>query len=1091
MRIKKSKFASLLLIVLLIGTQLAIGQNPKKLGFTVHGLVTDASGENLIGATVSVRNGEKVTAVAVTDERGEYSINAISGKDKLEFTYLGYVKKVIMIKNTGTVNVAMESDSKTLGDVVVTGYQTISRERATGAFSKVTGDKLSEKRLSSLSTLLKGELAGYAASSGLIRGTTSMNGVTNPLYVIDGFPIENTRYNSTGSIVENIPNLNLEDIESITILKDAAAASIYGARAANGVIVIVTKKAKKGKTNISFSSSMTYSPYSYYKKHLTDAADIIDLEKEWASNNPNLQTSGATAYAQSLLSNSVYPSQGINTILNYYAGNTTADQEQATLTKLSGQGYHYYNDVAKYAKRDALYQQYNLSLGKATDKNNFNASISYQTNKLNDKYSDNHSIGIDLKNSLNITNWLTFDVGTYTYFNNATTQTFNALSPGYSYMPYDGLVNDDGTAYTSKASSRLSSDKMNIINKYGLYNLDITTLDELGRNLQHTNNFINRTYGKLNIEFTKYLKYNVMFQYEYGTDRTKKMYEKDSYYVRNLVDSYATASNGKATYNLPYGNILYRENQNSNAYTFRQQLNFDKTFGDKHDLTIIAGHEVRQSKLEYNNQTLYNYDPDMLTFSLVNASSLANISGTLLGNSTFSQSNIAYNRYHDDRFISLYSNGAYTYNSKYTATGSIRLDRSNLWGTNVKYQKKPIWSVGGGWNVDKEQFFHVSWIDRLKLRLSYGIGGNIAKDAAPYMTANYSQNNNVGGTQGTISGRPNPDLSWEKTITTNLGIDFSLLKGRLAGSVELYNKQGKNLLANSMGVATEGYGYSTYKINNGEMRNRGIELTLNGTIIRTKDFSWDATVIYGYNKNKVTYVNVEAPVYYLQLDYPSSYPRVGNPYASIYAYKWAGLSDKGLPQVYDASGNKTTDNPSDLKAIVYAGTTEPTTNTSLNMNFTYKDFDLSCLWIYEGGNKMRNTDQPMLGSSYNSALGGYVTTLSPVNKDITKRWRKAGDETTTNVPRAVFGESSDYNYNSATIYNYADINVINAGNLRLSNVSLAYHLPTALIHKCFLSNARLQFNVENALTFAHGRTAKYLLGGYNSPNYVWGLYLNF
>lgn len=480
----------------------------------------------------------------------------------------------------------------------------------------------------------------------------------------------------------------------------------------------------------------------------------------------------------------------------------------------------------------------------------------------------------------------------------------------------------------------------------------------------------------------------------------------------------------------------------------------------------------------------------MLSFSLIDASTLASVYG-LMGGGNFSQRDIAYNRYNDDRFISFYGNAAYTYDDKYMATGSIRWDRSNLWGTNSKYQKKPIWSVGAGWNIDRESFFKVPWINRLKLRFSYGIGGNIAKNAAPYMTAGYSQNNNVNATQGYISGRPNPDLRWEKTTTTNIGLDFSLLKNRLSGSIEYYNKMGTDLLANTMGVPTEGFGYNTYMINNGKMRNRGVEVTLNGNIVHSRDFDLNAMATYSYNKNKVTYVNVKAPVYYLQLDYPQAYPVVGNPYSSVYAYRWAGLSDKGLPQVYDADGNATIDNPYDLNAIVYAGTTEPTTNASLNLSLRYKSLDLSCLWVYRGGHKMRNTDLPMLGSSWNSTLYSYVTTLGPVNSGISNRWKQAGDEKTTNVPRVLFSENPDYNSESYSLYSYADINIIDASSLRLANISLSYHFPQKWLQKVCLSNAKLQFNVENVCTIAKSKAAKYMLGGYVAPNYVWGLSFDF
>ncbi len=1054
---------------------------------TVKGQIVDADGEPLIGVTVRVSGTDNGT---VTDFDGNYELQNVDPNSTIVYSYIG--KKTIERKASSTNSVLiLEDDGNLLDDVVVTGYQQISKERATGSFAKVTAEGLKTKRYDNLSQLLEGEVAGFNTQSGLIRGTTTMNGVTNPLYVIDGFPVESTRYTDFGSLEENVPNINIDEIESITVLKDAAAASIYGARAANGVVVIVTKKAKGKRTNVSFNTSLTWHPYSFHKGRLTDAADIIDLEREWAAANPNLQGDDVAAYAQSIIDDKVYTSQGIQTIANYYAGNISQSEMETRLNQLASMGYRYFDDVAKYAKRDAFYQQYHLSVGRASDGNNFRAALTYRNDKMNDKYSNDNSWAVDLRDKLDITNWLSLTVGSYTYYQKQNQQSFDPMNPGYTYMPYDCLVNNDGSNYVSTQESRLSTSNLSILNNYGLYNLDINPLEEIGRNIRTTNTFLNRSNARIDISLPWDLKYNVMFQYEYAYDRTRQLYDKNSYYVRNLVDQYATDDGaGGTTYNVPFGHIFFRVNQTSKAYTFRQQLNYDHTFADKHNVVALLGHEVRKSVIDYDNSTLYNYDSDMLSFSLVDQNVLNSTYG-LMGGYGLYASDFASIRNIDNRFVSWFANAAYTYDNKYMLSASIRWDRSNLWGTGSKYQNKPIWSLGAGWNTDREPWFNVSWVNRLKLRASYGIAGNIAKDTAPYMTASYSQNYNVGGVSGSITNRPNPSLRWEKTTTTNVALDFAVFNNRLNGSVEFYNKMGTDLLANTMGVPTEGFGYSTYSINNGKMRNRGVELTLNGQIVRTADFTFDAGLTYSYNKNKVVYVNVEAPVYFLQLDYPEAYPIVGNPYNAIYAYRWAGLDQNGLPQVYDAEGEATTYNPSDLAAIIYAGNTEPTHMASLNLHLGYKQFDLSCLWVYQGGHKMRNTDLPMLSNSYNSALWSYVASVSTVNKDIVNRWRNPGDEAKTDIPAAIFAENPLFSSDSNSIYGYADKNVISASNLRLANISLAYNLPTTWLRNISMSSARIQFNVENVATFARSASAKYLLGGYEAPNYVLGLYLDF
>ena len=1027
-----------------------------------------------------------------TNLDGLYEIEVPNSESILVFTSIGFESQEIAVSSSATINITLKEAVNQLGEIVLqTGYQNISSESSTGSFSKITSEDIKEQRPNSLSTLLEGRVVGY--QNGLLRGTTSMNGLTTPLYVIDGFPIEKTRYNEYFSLEENLPDLNIEDIESITVLKDAAAASIYGARAANGVIVITTKKAKLGETNISFSSTLTYSPYKYYTGNLTDSGDVIGLEREWARGNPNLQaTDGSAAtYAASLLDNAVYTSQGMQNLLNFYAGNISESEMNSRLNGLGAMGYQYYDDIEKYAKRDQYFQQHNISFGKATTNNNFNASITYKGNKYDDVFSKDESVGINLKNSTEITDWLSIDLGTYVNYNNSDVQTYNAFSPGFKDQPYNRLVNADGTPFTSTAESRYNNSTIQDISDYGLYSMGITPMDEFGRNLIKSKKFSIRTFAKLNVKFSNALTYNAMFQYEYGVDRNRQLKNKESYDVRNFVNGLATISDDNtAEYNIPYGDILKESNQFSNSYNFRQQLNYNKLFNGVHNVSAIVGTEIRHSKLEYNNHTRYGWDEQTLTFAPVNQVDLLQVYGPFFGGYLY-ENDFSAERELINRYVSLYGNGGYTYNGKYTVTGSLRWDRSNLWGTNNKYQNKPTWSAGASWNVNKESFFQPSWVDMLKLRFSYGIGGNVAKDSAPYLTAYYYNNSNVGGLQGGIDSRPNPELSWEKTTTTNLGVDFSLFKNRLKGTLDYYNKKGEDLLASSNGVPTEGWGFSTYTINNGEMTNKGIEVSLSGTIIKTPSFSWDATLLYAHNKNEVTYVNVEAPVYYLQLDYPSAFPRVGNDFNSIYGYKWAGLSSSGLPQVNDAAGDAVSYEPGDLEAIEDYGTTVPIQSGSFHNSVSYKNFSLSALFIYQLGHKMRNSFLPMFGNSYSRAARGYIPNIDVVNNRINNRWQQTGDEAFTDVPRVVYEYDPDFSSNLESIYSYASINIIDASNVRLSNVSLAYQIPSNLATKLNLQNIRLSFNVENVFMIAKSKDAKYLLGGYQTPNFVFGLNVNF
>ncbi|MDR0738476.1 MAG: TonB-dependent receptor plug domain-containing protein, partial [Prevotellaceae bacterium] len=600
-------------------------QNEAVSGVTVSGIVTDEEQLPLADVAVVIKRNGKMAGGVTTNLDGRYVID-VHPSDSLVFSFIGYTTQTFGVGNRQVLDVQLSSGPVKLDEVVVTGYQTISKERATGSFAKVTSETLDRKRLTNLNTLLEGQVAGF--TGGLVRGTTSMYGSTNPLYVIDGFPVENVRYDAsraTGGITEGLPELNMEDIESITVLKDAAATSIYGARAANGVVVLITKKAAKGKVHISFSSTLAFSPYSYYKDNLTDAADIIDIEREWAANNKSLQdAAGAATYAQNMLNNNVNQTQGIRAILNYHAGNLTEAEMNQKLNALAAQGYRYYDDMEKYAKRNPFQQQYNLSLGKTSDGNMFKASVTYRDNKEEDLYSGDRSLGVNLTNNMTVTKWLKLDIGAYNYYQDEQEQSFNVLSQSvYLYAPYDVLKNPDGSPYTSPASERLTKDNYALINSYGLYSMDITPLDELGMNRAGRKTFQNRTYGRLHIKFAEWLNFTSMFQYEYGSERYSKLSDKNSYDVRSRVNNLASRANNATVFNLPYGNIYNTIDFYSSAYTARQQLDFNKTFGGKHQVTALLGHEVRENKYEFANNTLYNYDPDILSYTLVDAATLA------------------------------------------------------------------------------------------------------------------------------------------------------------------------------------------------------------------------------------------------------------------------------------------------------------------------------------------------------------------------------------------------------------------------------------------------------------------------------------
>ena len=1052
----------------------------------VSGIVLDEYDEPLLGAAVSVPGSPFGT---VTGVDGRFSLALPANINEVSVSYVGMNTQRVPVKAGQPLSVHMSADVSMLSDVVVTGYQTISKERTTGSFTKVTAKDLETKRMNNLTSVLEGKVAGY--NDGKIRGLSTMYGETSPLYVIDGFPVENQVMDYQGTVTTELPDLNMDDIQDITVLKDAAAASIYGARAANGVIVITTKKGSQNeKLEIGVNASLAWKPYKLYTGNLASSADMIGLEREWAQYNTSLQGDGAQTYAQKALAENYYPNSGIRAIMNYYAGNTTEQQMNSTLDALAAKGYNYYDQVAKYAKRDELQQQYNLNIAKTTGRNMFKASVTYKRNAYENKYSKDQSVGINLNNITKITKWMDFEIGAYMNFGDVNEQTYDPLSPGYTIMPYDDLVNADGSYYTRPASLLYTSTKQNALTQYGLYNEDICPMDNLDKGVANTKTMSLRTFARLNIDFTSWLKYTASFQYERGSNKYRQIQEAGSYSVNSVINSYSMLNNGAVSYAVPYGDILNARDQYRKSYNFRQQLSFDYTIKDLHNITAILGTETRENKVDMHKNTYYNYNDQALTSAAIDEATLISGFTNAMGNYAYQYGTLAKFYETKNRYVSFYGNAAYTYDSRYSATFSMRWDRSNLWGTSNQYQNKPIWSAGLSWNISNEKLMKdVTWVNMLKLRATYGITGNVNPTYSPYMVTYSGTDYNIGEAYQYVSTRPNSDLSWEKTKVTNIGLDFSLLNNRLRGTIEYYNKYGERLLATTQGVPTEGYGYSSYAINNGEMRNRGVEVTLSGDVIRTKDFTWTLNGMVALNKNRVEYVNVKAPVYYLALDYSTAYPTIGDQYGALYGYEWAGLDSEGMPQVYNNDGEKVTVAPTDLESIKCIGNAMPTYSGSFGTSLSWHGIDFSMLFTYQGNYKMRNQNMPFLNYQYVSGLG-YVSNLSGLGAGIADRWMKAGDETTTDVPRACFTEAGLPLTSMYSTYYYSSANLLDASHIKLSNISLAYHLPKALLRHAYLQGVRLQLNIENPALWAKSSQAKYQLGGYNATTYVFGVYVN-
>lgn len=1020
---------------------------------TVSGTVTDHDGSPLPGVTV-VADGQK--RWAITDNNGTFVITIPADAVSLLFSFAGMEQKKITLGRLPVVNVVLES--KVLNEVVVTGYQTLSKERATGSFSTVKASDLQNRRIASLSQVLEGNLPGLVSYKGdiSIRGTSTFVGNSSPLYVIDGFPVENLAYNDGGKLVDKVPDINPEDIESITTLKDAAAASIYGARAANGVIVITTKKARPGAARINFSGDFSFTPkYDLSYLHKADANEMIDLTYDFFDNDPNFKTDplGEVAY---LRNGKGIITPALDYLLQSVEGKITRAEADAKLNAMRSKNV-YAQQVLDHLMHTASNQQYNLSVSKASAGNAFNFSTTFKNSQGYNLNDNTKNLGLNFRNTLSVNKWLTAETGFYLNYGDETRPGSSTGKEGIAgtyllnnQLPFESLYDDNGHPLPLR-ESMTAQEKLNA-QKYDLFSSEIIPEKEMNYNLIKTRSIKTRVYGKLNAKVTPWMNYDVMFQYEKNSSKAEQLLDKDSYYMRNKFNTFSTLdANKNKVYKLPVGNAYRNTADYLRGYTFRQQVNINKTFNNRHELTAIAGSETREVKNNRDFNAYFGYDPLTLNYQPINAQDLGNaFNGLNQARAQLSASDLGYQRETTNRYFSFYGNAGYTYNEKYMLSGSIRYDLSNLFGTNPAYQYRPLWSAGASWIMSREKFLeNISWLDILKLRASYGINGNVARDAGPFMVANYSRNTLTNNNSASIYTPPNPNLRWEKTTTTNIGVDFSIIKGRISGSVDVYNKKSNDLLTTI--TINPALGFGTAMANNGAMQNKGVELALKAQVIRQRDFGWDVTINSSFNKNEVTRVDFIAQTAYELVNNYGSYYYKGKPFKSLYSYAYAGLNNLGNPTIYNQQG-KAIDDYLDLPELAhYSGTFVPTFSGALINNIRYKNFLFSCMFVYNAGHVMR-MDVPYEISSFPNSLTG---------AGISNAWKKPGDELITNIPRISWNYDETSDKNNTQYYLYGNNTIVSAAYIKARNLALSYSLPKRWIQHIKLADVKVRVQADN------------------------------
>lgn len=1072
----------------------------------VSGVVKGQDGKPLPGVTVVLENNTRVGAV--TDALGIFSIMLESSENaKFVFKYLGKKTRVVVLEEYRSENgfrpldIILEDQTTDLGEVVVTGYQTISKERATGSYAIVDGETLTRQYSSDIVSGLEGKVAGVVKSGGdmVIRGTSTFNANSDPLYVIDGFPVEGdasggrafvSRLNTGMSAVSFIPpNINPKDIESITILKDAAAASIYGARAANGVVVIVTKKAVKGDVRVNFSMDYNYTPVYEQEKmnrYLTPS-QYIDMQEQFVYNNTSLVT---TAQFSSWRSRNK-PSPTLDLMLQVKEGLISQEDADREIAKYRYDNYPLLEDLRNELLRPVQSQRYTISVGKATDGINTMASVTYNRSNGQYKSASAQNLDISLRNNIVIAKWLDIDLNASAYIQESkSSATFSAYA-GMSESNvglYTRIVDEQGQPIARPFYATRDIQIAYEANKDDLESLDIILQDEVNMNIMKDQRLTARGLLRLNFKITDWLKFSSGINYDAIRGEVSTRYEKESYDMRYAYDNFSYRSGTSMVRRLPYGDSHALTNATSNNYTFRNQIDFNyRTKDNLHSIVAIAGSEVRESKSRQLSTRNYGYDSETLTQATLDLNNLTTASNSIFGTGAKLSANGLYQE--DEnliRFVSWYSNASYSYKGTYNFTGSIRWDLSDLFGQNAKYLYKPLWSVGAGWNITNEEFMRdVAWLDRLGLRATYGINGNIAKDVSPYLIAKYTTSSYTGNSSASIATPPNADLRWERTGVFNLGLDFAVLKNRLQGSLEYYSRNSTDLLSPEDIDPT--YGFTNLTLNVGEMTNKGVELTLNGVIIDKNDIRWTAGFTMGYNKNRVTKYS-GTPKQASDL-YVVGGKVEGRPLRNLFSYKYVRIDENGDAVILDENGEEvTTASVTSVDALLYSGTTTPRFTGGLNSAFNYKGFELAFNFVYYAGHvKTKPGVTIHIGSN-----------TGPDNRMSTQylnAWQEAGDENKSGViPRITWYYEPTANVGSrATNWQYSDQRIVDAGYVKLRNLSLRYMLDSKLLKRVGIKTLTLRAQANNLFSIAAYNGGYDPETGYyiNTPSYSFGINVTF
>lgn len=1029
---------------------------------TLKGIVVEKDTQNPIkGINIIDKN---TNTVVNTDSDGVFIISLPETATQLRIAGMAYESKEITLTLPlpKQLRISLSPKIKEIEEITVsTGYQKIPKERVTGSFSTVSSDHLSKQVTTSIIEKLPAVANGLMLDNAttdtpqlMVRGLSTLQGPKTPLIILDDFPYEG-----------DLKNINPASVESITLLKDAAASSIWGARAANGVIVITTKKASlKQNLKIEFTANAT----------ITDKPDLNYL--------PQISSADFVEVEQGLFARGYYDSD-INSATHALLTPAVAllAQEKKGLIS-SAELQHQLNLLKSIDVRDQYRKymylpsqklQYALNISEGGPKLAWITGLGYDDNtgNLGEKYQrTNFRIQNTWKpfEKLSISTEVIY-TGTKNKSGRSGYGTVNMK--GNWKVPYIKFADDNNNplvVYSSYSQQYKNSDATTGLldwNYYPLYDWQHTTSSNTNDELILSTS--------LRYKIIKGLYVDLKYQYQQSRADYTTLFDEKSYYARNYVNTFAQRdTQGNIQFIVPKGGIMDASNTTSKINNIRTQFNYNYT-SDNHSITAIAGAETRATVTDSEANRYYGYNE--ITQSSASVDYTKQYPSIINGGMSYIQNGQSM-REKNIRFMSLYANTAYTFLKKYTLSGSIRRDASNLFGLKTNDQWNPFWSAGMAYKISDENFYPLSWLPNLKLRGSYGFNGNIDPAMVAVTTIAYypSLSINTGTPMARIDQYYNPNLRWETSRIINLGIDFSSRKNRISGSVELFTKKGSNLF----GTAPLDYttGITTLLWNVAEMEGKGLDIELKSTNINTGQFQWNTLLNFSMYKDKVTrYYRPNA----FARNYVSANGQAlpitgieGLPVYAIFAYQWAGLDPvTGDPRGYlngAISENYAAITGSDkgIEDLKYFGSAIPTTYGSLINTLSLNNFSLDIGLTYKLGYWFRR-----------SSIKYADLVVSRIgHSDYANRWRRPGDELVTDVP------SFNYTADSARdlFYNGSSILVEKADHVRLQFLNLNYNLSKERWASLPLSSLQLYCSVNNLGILWRANTHQL------DPDYSWG-----